>query len=394
MANKSFVLHGINTVSFEDKPIPTLGPEDVLVLIKKTGICGSDVHFLTHGHIGDFWVRSPMVLGHESAGIVHSVGSGVTSVKPGDRVALEPGVTCRRCDACKSGRYQLCNNIVFAATPPTDGTLARFYKVPQDLAYRLPEGLTLEDGAMMEPLSVAVHAAHSISRVQAGQTVAVFGCGPVGLLCMSVSRVLGASRILAVDIQPSRLEFARGYAATDTFLPPPMLAGESRVAYSRRCAEGICELMGWSGDLVKGTGEGGADTVLEATGAETCIQTGVFVAKRAGVFTQIGMGAENATIPVTTALVKELTIRGSFRYGVRASSFPLPFPCTPANGLCGQYGDYPLAISFAAQHKIDLRPLVTHRFPFERAEEAFEATKNGKDAQGKWVIKTLIDGPE
>lgn len=367
-SNKSFVLQGINDVVFKNKPIPTLGTDDVLVEVKKTGICGSDVHFLTHGHIGDFWVREPMVLGHESAGIVHAVGSAVTSLKPGQKVCMEPGVTCRKCAACKSGRYQLCPNIVFAATPPTDGTLAKYYKLPEDLVYALPEGMTLEDGAMMEPLSVAVHAASTISQVRAGQTVAVFGCGPVGLLCMAVSRALGASRILAIDIQPSRLEFARKYAATDVYLPPAISSGESKMEYSRRCAEGICALMGWADIL-----EGGADTVLEATGAETCIQTGVFVAKRGGRFTQIGMGADTATMPVMLALVKELTWRGSFRYG---------------------HGDYPLAISFAAEHKVVLAPLVTHRYAFEDAREAFEATKNGKDRHGNWVIKTIIDGPE
>lgn len=372
-SNKSFVLHGINHVSFEDKPVPTLGRDEVLVEVKKTGICGSDVHFLTHGHIGDFHVRSPMVLGHESAGIVHSTGSAVTTLKPGQQVCMEPGVTCRKCGACKGGKYELCNGIRFAATPPTDGTLARWYKLPEDMVYALPEGMTLEDGAMMEPLSVAVHAASNLSQVRAGQTVAVFGCGPVGLLCMAVSRALGASKILAIDIQPTRLDFAKQYAATHTYLPPKPEEGEARMDYSRRCAKGICELMGWDTQLVSGVGEGGADTVLEASGAETCIQTGMFCAKRGGVFTQIGMGVENATIPITIALVKELTFKGSFRYG---------------------YGDYPLAISFAASKKVDLAPLVTHRYKFEDAIEAFEATKTGKDAQGRWVIKTLIDGPE
>ncbi|EJU06497.1 GroES-like protein [Dacryopinax primogenitus] len=341
--NKSFVLRGVNDVVFEEKPIPILAPDEVLIQIKKTGICGSDVHFLTHGHIGDFHVRSPMVLGHESSGLIHSVGSSVRSLHHGQAVALEPGVSCRRCGACKAGRYQLCDSMVFAATPP------------------------------MEPLSVAVHAASNISRITAGQTVCVFGCGPVGLLCMAVSRALGASTIVAVDIQPARLEFARKYAATHVFLPLKPEEGESRIAHSRRCAEGICALMGWDKDLVKGVGLGGTDTVLEATGAESCIQTGVYVARRGGVFTQIGMGAENITLPITTALVKELQIRGSFRYG---------------------YGDYPLAIAFASAHKIDLKPLVTHRYKFEDAVEAFESTKNGKDKDGKWVIKTLIDGPE
>ncbi|KAF2638457.1 GroES-like protein [Massarina eburnea CBS 473.64] len=134
--NPSFVLSSPNNVTYEDRPIPTLAsPYDVLVQPKWTGICGSDVHYWVHGRIGHFVVESPMVLGHESAGIVHSVGEKVTTLKVGDRVAMEPGVPCRRCVRCKEGRYNLCPEMRFAATPPYDGTLARFYALPEDLCY-------------------------------------------------------------------------------------------------------------------------------------------------------------------------------------------------------------------------------------------------------------------
>jgi len=366
-SNKSFVLRGIEDVVYEERPVPELADDEVLIEVKKTGICGSDVHYLHHGRIGDFVVKDPMVLGHESAGIVFQVGKGVKNLKVGQKVAVEPGQTCRKCHACKSGKYELCPDIIFAATPPYDGTLGRYYKVPEDLAYPLPDNLDLEDGAMMEPLSVAIHSASTISQIKANQVVAVFGAGPVGLLCMAVARALGARRVIAIDINEARLQFAKTYAATDIHVPSKPKEGESRMEYSRRNADEIRAAFG-----LEERGINGVDTVLEATGAEVCIQTGIFLAKVGGAFTQIGMGTENANIPITMVLVKELQFRGSFRYG---------------------YGDYPLAISFVAQGKIDLKPLITHTYSFDSAVEAFEATKSGVGKDGKPVIKAVINGP-
>jgi len=319
------------------------------------------------GRIGDFIVESPMVLGHESSGVIHKVGSGVRNVKPGDRVAMEPGVSCRRCEVCKTGRYQLCSDMAFAATPPYDGTLARYYRLPEDLVYTLPESLSLEDGAMMEPLSVGVHSVFTQAKLQPTQSIAVFGCGPVGLLCMAVARAIGASRIIAVDIVESRLNFAKAYAATDVFRPPPLLPGESKITYSRRSA---ALLMGTL--CVEDRGEKAIDVVLDASGAEVSIQTGIFIAKVGGTFVQVGMGHPEVVIPITALLTKELTLKSSFRYGP---------------------GDYRLAIAFASNKRVNLRPLVTHRFKFEDAISAFEATKKGKSEDGKDLIKAIISGP-
>ncbi|KAL0949446.1 hypothetical protein HGRIS_009501 [Hohenbuehelia grisea] len=280
--NPSFVLRAIEDVAIEQRPIPEISDTEVLIEVKKTGICGSDVHYLVHGRIGDFIVNNPMVLGHESAGIVHKVGSKVKNVQVGDRVALEPGATCRICEACKSGRYELCPDIIFAATPPYDGTLARYYRMPADLAYPLPEGLSLEDGAMMEPLSVGVHSVSTLGNFRTNQSIVVFGCGPVGLLCMAVARALGAKRVIAVDIVPARLEFAKQYAATDAFLPPKPNDGESKPDYSRRNAATLKEQLG-----VEDRGSKGIDLVIDASGAEVSIQTGFFVVKSGGTFVQV-----------------------------------------------------------------------------------------------------------
>ncbi|KAG0709736.1 chaperonin 10-like protein [Suillus ampliporus] len=366
--NPSFVLKGILDVEIQEKPVPEIDVDEVLVEVKKNGICGSDVHFFVHGRVGNFVVEKPMVLGHEAAGVVSKVGSRVTNVKVGDRVAMEPAATCRKCEACKEGRYQLCPDIACAATPPTDGTLARYYRLPSDLAHPLPPNLSLEDGAMMEPLSVAVHAVSKLGALQSNQSVAVFGCGPVGLLCMAVAKALGASRVIAVDIVPDRLEFARSYAATDVFLPPPMEKDESRVAFSMRNAQTMKENLG-----IAERGPRAIDLVLDASGAEVAIQTGIQIAKSGGTFVQAGISNSYIAIDMFVVICKELILKGSLRYGP---------------------GDYPLAIALAASGKVDVKPLVSHRFPFTQAREAFETTRNGKSPDGKGVIKVIISGPD
>ncbi|KAF7776014.1 hypothetical protein Agabi119p4_4407 [Agaricus bisporus var. burnettii] len=366
--NPSFVLHAIEDVRYEQRPVPEPGPDDVIVEVKKTGICGSDVHYLVHGRIGDFIVREPMVLGHESAGIVSKVGSNVKHLKAGDRVAMEPGATCKKCDLCKAGRYELCADIEFAATPPYDGTLARYYRLPSDLAYLLPDNLTLEDGAMIEPLSVGVHSVSNLGGFRAGQSIAVFGCGPVGLLCMAVAKALAAKRIIAIDIVSERLEFAKDYAATETYLPLKPMEGESKIDYSKRNAEHMKQMLN-----IQDRGDRAIDLVIDASGAEASIQTAIYIAKSSGTFVQVGMGASNVVIDLAALISKELNYKGSFRYGP---------------------GDYPLAISLVASGRVDLKPLVTHRFAFNDAIVAFKATRAGKSENGKGVIKAIISGPE
>jgi D-xylulose reductase len=366
--NPSFVLRGVEDVVYEQRPVPEIKDEEVLVTVKKTGICGSDVHYLVHGRIGDFVVEKPMVLGHESAGVVSKVGPNVKHLKPGDRVAMEPGATCRRCDACKSGRYNLCPDIIFAATPPYDGTLARYYRLPADLAYPLPENVSLEDGAMMEPLAVGIHSVSNLGGFRTNQTIAVFGCGPVGLLCMAVAKAIGASRIIAVDIVPARLEFAKTYTGAETYLPPKFEEGETKTDYSRRNGTQMKEQL----DIAE-RGKNSIDLVIDASGAEVSIQTGFYIVKSGGTFVQVGMGNPNVTLNLGLLMTKELNYKGSFRYGP---------------------GDYPLAISLVASGKIDLKPLVTHRFKFDEAIVAFKATRAGKSEDGKGVIKAIISGPE
>ncbi|KAI9512231.1 xylitol dehydrogenase [Russula earlei] len=365
--NISFVLQSVGCVSYDHRPIPEIRDDEVLVQVKKTGICGSDVHYVKHGRIGDFIVESPMVLGHESSGVVSKVGSRVRSIRPGDRVAMEPGVFCRKCEFCRTGRYQLCHDMAFAATPPYDGTLTRYYRLPEDLLYILPENVSLEDGAMLEPLSVGVHSVSTLAKFQPAQSIVIFGCGPVGLLCMAVAKAIGASRIVAVDIVQSRLDFAKTYAATDVFRPPPFQEGESKIAYSKRSADLLRANLGLEDRGIKAI-----DVVIDASGAEVSIQTGILIIKVGGTFVQVGMGQPEVVIPISAVLAKELVIKGSFRYGP---------------------GDYRLALALVAQKKVDLQPLVTHRFKFEDAAKAFDATMKGCSDDGRGLIKAIISGP-
>ena len=305
-------------VTYEERPVPEIkDPHDVIVNVKYTGICGSDVraasnsqemvlascslqtlqvHYWAHGALGAFVVKSPMVLGHESAGIVHSVGPGVESLKPGDQVAMEPGIPCRRCVRCKEGHYNLCPDMAFAATPPFDGTLARFYRLPEDFCYKLPEQMTLEEGALVEPASVAVHVVRQ-ANVQPGNEVVIWGAGPVGLLCCAMAKAFGASKIISVDVNEERLQFALKYAATHSFRARKESASESAARLVQECGLGP-----------------GADVAIDATGAEPCIQTAIHVVRTGGTYVQAGMGKPEITWPIGAMCAKELNVKGSFRF--------------------------------------------------------------------------------
>ncbi|KAH7157983.1 xylitol dehydrogenase [Dactylonectria estremocensis] len=348
-SNLSFILNKPHDVQFAERPIPKISAaHDVLVAVNYTGICGSDVHYWDHGRIGHFVVEEPMVLGHESAGTVVEVGSAVKTLAPGDRVALEPGYPCRRCNDCLAGRYNLCLDMVFAATPPYDGTLTGFWIAPSDFCYKLPTNVSLQEGALIEPLAVAVHIVQQ-ARVRPGATVVVMGAGPVGLLCAAVARSFGAVKVVSVDVIQSKLDFATELAATHTYAFQRISPEENANALLEQCNLGK-----------------GADVVIDASGAEPCIQTSLHVVKMGGTYVQGGMGKANITFPIMALCQKEVTVRGSFRYGP---------------------GDYQLAIELVANGSVDVKKLITGVVGFMQAEDAFKKVKEGQ------VIKILIAGP-
>jgi D-xylulose reductase len=293
-----------------------------------------------------------MVLGHESAGIIRAVGSAVTTVAEGDRIALEPGVPCRYCDYCKAGTYNLCISMRFAATPPHDGTLTDIYCLPEDFCHKLPVSISLEEGAMIEPLSVAVHIMSKQASVKIGDNVIVFGAGPIGLLCCAVATAYGANKVVAVDVNTARLEFARGYSTTDVF---------DSSANKKSAEETANQILKDSGIPLTG-----ADIVIDASGAEVCIQTGIHAARPGGTFVQGGMGIDEVAFPIAAMCAKELNVKGCFRYGP---------------------GDYKTAINLVANGRVSVSMLVTKRVLFKDAEEAFIEMLAGRG------IKTVISGP-
>lgn len=290
-----------------------------------------------------------MVLGHESSGIITAVGDKVSSVKVGDRVAMEPGIPCRRCVRCKDGKYNLCVDMRFAATPPIDGTLAKYYSLPEDFCYKLPESVSLEEGALMEPLAVAVHITRQAS-VKPGQSVVVFGAGPIGLLCSTVAKAYGADKIVVVDINEERLKFAKQYAATHTVVSQRESAPDSAARITK------------DGDLGLG-----ADIAIDASGAEPCIQAGIHVLRTGGTYVQAGMGKSDITFPIGAMGAKELNVKGSFRYNS---------------------GDYSTAVGLVTSGRVSVKELVTGRVKFTDAESAFQDVKAAKG------IKILIEGVE
>ena len=289
-------------------------------------------------------------MGHEASGTVYSVGPSVSALTPGDRVALEPGFPCRRCARCKEGRYNLCKDMTFAASPPdAHGTLCKYFKLPEDYCFKLPESVSLEEGVLVEPASVAVHMARLVD-VRVGQSVVVFGSGTVGLLCGAVAKAFGASKVVLVDILERKLEFAKGFVkGCGTFLPDSKVSAEENAAR-----------------LIKEHAlEDGADVVMEASGAEPSVQTGIHVLRVGGSYVQGGLGRNIINFPIVVMSEKELTMKGCFRYSS---------------------GDFKLALSLISEGKLAVKELITKKVVFGQAVEAWETTRKGEG------IKTLIRG--
>lgn len=278
LRNEAVVLHGVGDMRLEPYPMPAApSGKEVVVRITSLGICGSDVHYFTHGSIGPFVVKSPMVIGHESAGLVVAVGPDVKHLQAGDRVALEPGVPCSTCEICRKGSYNLCPDMQFFATPPVHGSLARFIRHHGDFCYKLPDTVSDEEGAFCEPLSVGVHAARR-AGVAGGDTVLVTGAGPIGLVCAMVSRAFGATRVIMTDVNAQRLEFAaQTGAAHATVNVTGLSAAESAAA------------------VLAANGGSPVSVAHECCGFSSALQTAIACVKGGGVITLVGMGSDNVS---------------------------------------------------------------------------------------------------
>lgn len=302
-----------------DRPEPAA--DQLVVEVAAVGVCGSDVHYYHEGRIGDFVVESPLILGHEAAGVVVAVGSAVPAERIGERVSIEPQRACRVCDQCKAGRYNLCRSIEFYATPPIDGAFAQYAVIQADYAHPIPDGMTLEAAALCEPLSVGIWA-NQKAEVRPGSRVLIAGAGPIGIVCAQVARVFGASEIVVSDLQPERLEQARRFGATRAIDPRD------------------------------GAELGEFDAFIDASGAAPAVRAGILALAPAGRAVLVGMGADEYPLPVARIQARELVVTGVFRYA----------------------NTWPLAIQLAASGAVDLDSLVTGTYGLSEVEQAFAAT--------------------
>eukprot|EP00403_Amphidinium_massartii_P030679 CAMPEP_0178394098 /NCGR_PEP_ID=MMETSP0689_2-20121128/12526_1 /TAXON_ID=160604 /ORGANISM="Amphidinium massartii, Strain CS-259" /LENGTH=365 /DNA_ID=CAMNT_0020014707 /DNA_START=14 /DNA_END=1108 /DNA_ORIENTATION=- len=339
--NEAVVLYKVDDMRLVPWPMPEAGPDECVVEVRKVGICGSDVHYWKEGQIGHFVVRKPMVIGHESAGVVVSVGADVTHLKVGDRVAMEPGVPCDGCAQCSAKRYNLCPVLTgfkeprgrqgFFATPPVHGSMAKYIAHPARFCFKLPEGVSLEEGAMCEPLSVGVYACETKAKVTPGTSVLVFGAGPIGTICAMVAHGLGAKTVILCDVE------RRGSRIAKTLNTTGMSADTAAT------------------EILKLNGGEQVDSAIDCTGAEVCMQTGIQCTKNGGVVCFVGLGVKDPKLPMLDASVREVDLVGVFRYRYT----------------------YPKCIQMLAEKKVNVQPLITHRFAFnnESILEAFETCR-------------------
>ncbi|TGJ85541.1 hypothetical protein E0Z10_g3211 [Xylaria hypoxylon] len=359
------VLHGAKDLRIEQRTLPPPSATEVQVAVSATGLCGSDLHYYSHFRNGNILVREPLTLGHESAGVVTSVGSSVADLQVGDRVALEVGLPCENCEFCAQGRYNICKSMSFRSSaksvPHAQGTLQTRVNHPARWCHKLPEALSLEHGALIEPLSTGKGRA---------STVLILGAGAVGLLCGAVAKVAGAKTIVIADILPERTDFAvdNGFAHAKFTVPlarPQTI--EEKLAYAQDLAEKI------KGVQVGGESVGEVDITFECTGVESCMHTAIYSTKPGGKVMIIGMGTPIQTIPISAASLKEVDLVGVFRYA----------------------NTYPAAIELLAgknERLPDVSKLVTQRFSgLSNMPAAFDMAGKVKDEQGNLVLKVMVN---
>lgn len=341
---KVAVMNDIGEMGYETRDIPRVRDHEVLVRVEYVGICGSDLHYYETGRIGNYIVKPPFVLGHESAGTVVEVGSAVTHLAAGDRVSLEPGIACGHCEFCKSGRYNLCPDVVFFATPPVDGVFCEYVAHPADLCFKLPDNVDTLEGALIEPLAVGFHAAFQ-GGAQAGQTAVVLGAGCIGLMSMMALKACGVSRVIVVDIVQKRLEKA-------------LELGADFVVNAAQ-ADTVEEIL-------KYTSGRSADLTIETAGTETTTTQAIHLSRKAAVVVLVGYGKSGMmNLPVSLAIDKELTFKTVFRYR----------------------HVYPIAIEAVAAGKVNLKGIVTSLFRFDDIQNAMDASAHNKSEIVKSVVR-------
>ena len=341
---KTAVMLGIGKMGFEEREIPQVKEDEVLVKLEYVGICGSDLHYYESGAIGDYVVKPPFVLGHEPGGTVVEVGRNVKHLKAGDRVALEPGKTCGHCEFCKTGRYNLCPDVVFFATPPVDGVFQEYVAHEADLCFKLPDNVSTMEGALIEPLAVGFHAAMQ-GGARAGQTAVVMGAGCIGLVTMMALKAIGVTKVYTVDIMEKRLQKALELGADGV-----INAGQ---------ADAVEEVR-------KLTDGKGCDLVIETAGTQATTVQAIRMTKKGAAIVLVGYSKSGEmTLPMSLALDKELTFKTVFRYR----------------------HIYPMAIDAVAAGKVNLKGIVTDIFTLDEIQKAMDHSVNNKADIVKAVVR-------
>jgi Threonine dehydrogenase and related Zn-dependent dehydrogenases len=344
MKNRAAYMTEINKMEIRDAKMPVLKEKEVLVELEYVGICGSDVHYFHDGRCGDYVVEGDFMLGHECAGTVVALGEDVSHLKVGDKVALEPGITCGECEFCKTGRYNLCPEVEFLATPPIQGCYENYIAFPENMCFKLPDSISTKEGALVEPLSVGMHAANQ-GNVKLGDSVVILGAGCIGLVTLLACKAYGATDITVVDIIPKRLEYALKLGATS------VINGKDEDAVKV---------------LLERTNGAGIDKVFETAGSAFTVQQTPYLVKNGGTIILVGIAAqENIEFNFAKIMAKEAKIESVFRYR----------------------NIYPQAIAAIADGMIDVSGIVTHEFDFDDIQEAFECAIHNKDDVVKAVIK-------
>lgn len=319
---KSIRLHGTGDLRSHEEPAPVAGVGETLVHIKSVGVCGSDLHWFSQGSIGDAKLERPLILGHEFAG----------ETEDGQRVAIDPAIPCGHCEFCERGHPNLCSSMIFAGHGDQDGALREFMAWKNTSLFPIPDSLSFEDGAMLEPLGVAIHSV-DLAHLKAGMTVGVFGCGPIGLLIIQMAKLSGAANIIATDKLPHRAEAAKAFGADHVFL-----AGDNSQLSMIRAA----------------TNGRGVDIAFEAAGAQETVDESVAAVVSGGKVILVGIpDGDETSFSASVARRKGLTIKIARR----------------------MKHTYPRAIELVTKGLVDVRSMVTHRFPLAQAHEAFCAAE-------------------
>lgn len=341
---RALVLEKKGELSLRDIPVDEpLGPRDVRVAIHTVGICGSDVHYYTHGAIGPFVVKAPMILGHEASGIVTEIGDGVETLQIGDRVCMEPGIPDPDSRATRLGLYNLDPAVRFWATPPVHGVLRSSVVHPEAFTFKLPDNVSFAAGAMVEPLAVGVHAVTK-ARAAPGHVAIVIGAGPIGLVTVLAALAAGCAHVIVSDIDDTKLELARTLGPVSTV----------NVARDDLVAAVKARTGGW-----------GADVTYECSGAERAI-TGIFEPLcPGGTVVFVGIPLKPAAYDVAAAMLREARVEHVFRYA----------------------HVFDRCVAMLASGTIDVAPLITRTFPFAQSIEAFELAASAPKGEVKMQIE-------